>query len=284
LNIHPAADIFPRMSGFEMRSLRDDIKQHGLREPLWIYEKQVLDGRHRLEVCEELGIKPTTREYEGKDPIGFVVSLNLKRRHLSDGQRAMVAAKLSNLANGSNQHKENTKQSKTSNIKEGGPIGLPSADACKLLNVSETSVKRAKQVQKNGTHKLVEAVEKGSISVSAAAEVAKLPKDRQQKALKEGKVKIQKPKPIDEWKVKYEKLAADYDDLKENRDELADELKTCEAVRTGTIALEMAQLREHLKICTRRRDELMANAVELRKQCKWWEAQAKKLGYKREAK
>ena len=73
---------------------------------------------------------------------------------------------------------------------------------------------------------------------------------------------------------------ADYDELKENRDELADELKTCDSIRTGKAAKEMAALKEHLKIVTRRRDELMASMAECRKQCKWWEGQAKKLGWK----
>ena len=265
MNVHPAASIFPRMGARDLRGLRDDIKAHGLREPIWTYEKQILDGRHRWEVCKELGIKPQVREYDGDDPVGFVVSLNLNRRHLSDGQRSMVAAKIANLATG-----------QRADHVQGVPIGL----ASEMLNVSERSVKRAKQVQQNGTPRLIEAVEKGEMSVSAAADVAKLPKSKQAKAMAEPKKKKAKPAQTDDWKTKYDALAADYDELKENRDELADELKTCEAIRTSSLALEMKQLREHLKICTRRRDELMANAVEMRKSLQWWQAQAKKLGYK----
>ena len=98
--IHPIANIFPRMSGEEFVSLKADIKERGLLEPIWLYEGKVLDGRHRYYACQEVGVAPAYREYEGDDPVGFVVSLNLRRRHLSESQRAMVAASLAKLPKG----------------------------------------------------------------------------------------------------------------------------------------------------------------------------------------
>ena len=120
---------------------------------------------------------------------------------------------------------------------------------------------------------------------TTASLVRKSPKKA--KALKEAKEKKPKlpkkpsaAKPAGDLEKRLAKLQADYDELKENRDELADELKTCDSIRTGKAAKEMAALKEHLKIVTRRRDELMASMAECRKQCKWWEGQAKKLGWK----
>jgi hypothetical protein len=60
------------------------------------------------------------------------------------------------------------------------PIGETSqADAAKLLNVGKRSVERAVDVRDKAVPELVEKVERGEVSVSAAASVAKLPKQEQ---------------------------------------------------------------------------------------------------------
>ena len=52
-------------------------------------------------------------------PAAFVVSLNLKRRHLSESQRAMVAAKLANMPRGGDrqeQHRANLHSASTAAV------------------------------------------------------------------------------------------------------------------------------------------------------------------------
>src|SRR5262249_32476678 len=47
----------------------------------------------RWRACKELGIKPKTREWDGRGSLlAFVLSLNLHRRHLTPSQKAMAAA------------------------------------------------------------------------------------------------------------------------------------------------------------------------------------------------
>ena len=46
----------------------------------------------RLRAAYEACVRPEFTDYEGDDPVGFVVSLNVKRRHLNESQRAMAAA------------------------------------------------------------------------------------------------------------------------------------------------------------------------------------------------
>lgn len=177
--IHPVADIFPRMTAAEYSALRDDIKANGQREPIWVFDGQIIDGRHRAQACEEIGIEPAVREYDGDESglVGFVVSLNLHRRHLDESQRAMVAGKLANLP----AHRP----------AGSAPIGAVTQDsAAELLNVGRRSVQRAREVLDNGAPELVAAVERGEVSVSAAASVAEAPKDRQVEIVARGRDEI----------------------------------------------------------------------------------------------
>lgn len=90
--IHPLAGIIPEMTEQEYADLRADIYENGLRVPITLYEHQVLDGRHRLRACQELGIEPTFETYEGDEPRTYILSMNLHRRQLTTSQRAMVLA------------------------------------------------------------------------------------------------------------------------------------------------------------------------------------------------
>jgi hypothetical protein len=136
------------------------------------------DGRNRYMAARQLGIEYPLTEYEGSDPLGYVISLNLKRRHLSESQRAMVAAKLANMPDGGDRSKQHS-------------ANLHSAsEAAAMLNVSERTVKTAKQVQEHGAPELQHAVESGQVSVSAAADIATKPKEEQREIVARGEREI----------------------------------------------------------------------------------------------
>ncbi len=96
--IHPAAELFPLIEGDDFEELVADIAANGLLEPVWVtVDGDLLDGRNRVRACHRTGRQVTIRTYEGSDPVGFVVSLNLKRRHLTTGQKAMLALEVEEL-------------------------------------------------------------------------------------------------------------------------------------------------------------------------------------------
>ena len=124
IKVHPAAELFPMMSDDELALLGRDIAKHGLREHLVLWtpyqpqdfkynneDEYLLDGRNRLEAIERGIIDPKDREaaillalrphyghrpdalggairlYGNIDPYEFVISLNLRRRHLTRMQQ-----------------------------------------------------------------------------------------------------------------------------------------------------------------------------------------------------
>jgi hypothetical protein len=159
--IHPAADIFPVLSDADFAELRHDIELHGVLEPIWVdREGRVLDGRHRLRAAHELEMTCQTFVYDGPNPIGFVLSHNLHRRHLTTSQRAMVAAKMATLREG--------RPSKDTPQK----CGVSTKQAAEKLRVSTRTVENAKTVLQHGSQNIVHAVETGELRVGRAALLA----------------------------------------------------------------------------------------------------------------
>jgi len=175
ISFHEIANIFPLIHGKEFVELKEDIKANGVYEAVVLYDGQILDGRNRFRACQEVGVTPDFVEYEGEDPVGYVLSLNLHRRHLNESQRAMVAA---NIANLENNHRKFAEDQVTQN------------EAAEKLNVSERSVNTAKKVQREGSEELIEAVQEGKVSVSAAADIATLPEESQVEVVAKGEKEI----------------------------------------------------------------------------------------------
>jgi transposase len=172
LEFHPIANVFPLIEGQEFDELVDDIQEHGIRDSIVLFEGKILDGRNRYRACSEAGVACSTVDYDGQDPVGFVISLNLRRRHLTESQRAMVAANLATLAHGGSRQGANLR------------LGRSNSQAAKLLNVSERSVDSARAIRDRGIEELQSKVSSGAMSVSTAAEIARLP-DAEQKEVVE---------------------------------------------------------------------------------------------------
>ena len=173
---HPLADLFPLLEGDDFAALVADVRAHGLRQYIVLCNGAILDGRNRYRACLEAGIEPHFEVFNGADPLAFVLSMNLQRRHLSESQRAMVHARIATLPKGSNQHTA---------------IAVPTQEqAASLLNISVDSGQRARKVLEHGIPELTEKVDRGDISVSAASEVARLDESEQREIVARGEKEI----------------------------------------------------------------------------------------------
>ena len=100
LEAHPAANAFPLMDEDQIRELAEDIENHGQHFLVALQKTSngdtlVLDGRNRMRACELAGIAPQYHYIDpNEDAVAFIVSVNARRRHQNDSQRALSAARL----------------------------------------------------------------------------------------------------------------------------------------------------------------------------------------------
>src|SRR3954468_1262428 len=129
---HPVADIWPLLPEAELAALAEDIRENGLRYPIWRHrDGRIVDGRNRWLACRRVGVACPHETYRGADGVelvAFVVGLNERRRHLTESQRAAVAAELPARGRG-----------RPSAAEKAHGCAFSDAEAAGLLGVSERS-------------------------------------------------------------------------------------------------------------------------------------------------
>jgi ParB-like chromosome segregation protein Spo0J len=165
--LHPLCSMFPPMDTAGIFELADDIKAHGQREAIVLLDGQILDGRNRYLACQAAKVEPRVEPFTGSDALAYVISRNLRRRHLTESQRSMMAEEILRATN--------------------PPAGgLTQAGVAEQLHVSERSVQRAASVASKAAKPVKALVKAGKVSLRAAEAVAKLPKARQRTLAKRG--------------------------------------------------------------------------------------------------
>ena len=166
---HKLAKYFPILEGDEFDLLVQDIKENGQLEPIVLYNSQILDGVNRYRACKKLKIECKWVDYEGDDPLSYVISLNIRRRHLDVSQRAMLATEM--LPEFENQAKQRhgVEGSGTDDpdlVLDSEGWARASGQAAKQFGVSDRAVRRAKRVKEDAPDK-VDDIIKGKTSVTA---------------------------------------------------------------------------------------------------------------------
>lgn len=159
MDYHPISTIFPLMEGEALDKLTQDIAENGLREPIVLLDGKILDGRNRYLACQKAAIKPEFTTYCGDSPLRYVLSLNLRRRHLTSSELSTVAVEALPWL-----EEEARKQQEATRAKPGEKIGsnvvakLPPPTAGKsrdqaatLVGVSARQISSAKAIKKKSS-------------------------------------------------------------------------------------------------------------------------------------
>lgn len=96
LKIHPTAARFPAIPADEFEQLVEDVRAHKLRHPIVLTADgtTLVDGINRARACEQAGVTPRyeklPKSYTDEDIINYIIGANLRRRDLSQGQKAAL--------------------------------------------------------------------------------------------------------------------------------------------------------------------------------------------------
>lgn len=170
MEFHEAANIFPLLEGDEFNELVDDIRKHGLREPIKLLDGKIIDGRNRYRACLVAQVVPRKDIailQADETPVDYVVSMNINRRHLTPSQRAMCAARAREFYD--KEAKERQKRKPADSVVENFPQQKTARDAAgKSFGVSGKSVDHATKVLANAEPEIIKAVDEGRMAVSSA--------------------------------------------------------------------------------------------------------------------
>lgn len=200
MEFHDAANIFP-IDEDSIGELAKDIRDNGQQVPIELCDGKIIDGRRRWMACEKANVTPKTRIVNPSDPVSYVLSLNLHRRHLTASQRAMVGARAREVYDkqAKERQKATLKRGNEKPVKEKLPERESGQSRDKVgdsVGVSGRYIDHATMVLNNAEPEVIQAVDEGRMSVEAASivSVEEAEVQRQEAANPKGKNAYRKQK------------------------------------------------------------------------------------------
>ena len=169
------SELVPEMTRPEYNNFIDSVKLSGIQTPIHIRKDMtILDGRHRVRACKQLGIKQIdviVHDFDKSQSINFVRDTAIERRSLTSAQRIDIILRSSDLIDEilekskSNQGKRNdlTSGSSEPEVKN----ERTNVKLAELANTSKASIVRMKKVKKESPE-LYEQVVKGEKTIRGA--------------------------------------------------------------------------------------------------------------------
>ena len=212
-------DAIQPLSGEELAQLEANIKSHGCRDPLVIWDGFIIDGHHRYEICtrQDIPFQTVTMDFPDRASVKvWMLHNQLGRRNLNDFQRSEIALQLEDIL------KEQAKERQLSTLKqnavttvpqnsaerndagntdiltgsEAEPLSIPQSPAprqeretraavAKTAGVSHDTVKKVKAIRDDAIPEVQNLARSGSVSIHAASKIADLPEETQEEIAEE---------------------------------------------------------------------------------------------------
>jgi transcriptional regulator with XRE-family HTH domain len=183
----------------EYAALERSLQAEGCRDALVLWRDVLIDGHNRYDICQKHGIPFRTVHNNNfatlEDVMLWVIDNNLARRSVSDFQRGMLALRKKEIV--AARAAQRAAEAPPEQAAEEGaddaasPPWSTREDVAKAARVSANTLSQIERIRKTAAPELVDAVRTGTISVSAAANVASLPPEAQVAAVAGGRKELQ---------------------------------------------------------------------------------------------
>lgn len=179
----------------EYAALERSLQAEGCRDALVLWRDVLIDGHNRYDICQKHGIPFRTVHNNNfatlEDVMLWVIDNNLARRSVSDFQRGMLALRKKEIVAARAAAAPPEQAAEESADDAASPPWSTREDVAKAARVSANTLSQIERIRKTAAPELVDAVRTGTISVSAAANVASLPPEAQVAAVAGGRKELQ---------------------------------------------------------------------------------------------
>jgi transcriptional regulator with XRE-family HTH domain len=179
----------------EYAALERSLQSEGCRDALVLWRDVLIDGHNRYDICQKHGIPFRTVHNNNfaalEDVMLWVIDNNLARRSVSDFQRGMLALRKKEIVAARAAAAPPEEAAEEGADEAASPPWSTREDVAKAARVSANTLSQIERIRKTAAPELVDAVRTGTISVSAAANVASLPAEAQLAAVAGGRKELQ---------------------------------------------------------------------------------------------
>lgn len=182
---HPLSAAFPAMPDDEYQALCDSIEIIGVQNPVTLLDGMVLDGWHRYNAAERLGMDCPSVDLGDVDPRDFVLAQNKARRNLTASQRAAAVTAVYQWRPHGDQRSAVTAD-REKNPAATADRAKTTKELAAIAGVGTRTIEQAKAVQAGAVKAVQDAVKDGAVTVETAAAIAKLPAKDQKKIAAKG--------------------------------------------------------------------------------------------------
>jgi len=167
----------PRPTTEQYEALKESIRKNGLLQPIHVTKDgKILDGHTRYDICQELDISPkfVIKDIPEENQKTYAVTVNLKRRHLTDFQIVeLLESDLYNIKAEARAvgYSELEGRNKKKSLKRGNlprEQRSPFYEISKTIGVNPIRIEKILRIKENASPSTIQQVKEGEISVERA--------------------------------------------------------------------------------------------------------------------